>query len=127
MRGTDPDGTGIRPGRPELIVEVAKATRYIDLGPKLADYERAGVKEYVVRAFDPDAVLWHVLREGRLVALPPGADGLYRSESFPGLWLDPASLIAGDRPAVRAVLTRGLVSPEHAAFVACLAEAGGRT
>ena len=35
-------------GAPELVVEVAKATRYVDLGPKLDDYQRAGVLEYVV-------------------------------------------------------------------------------
>ena len=33
---------GFVQGAPELVVEVAKATRYIDLGPKLDDYERAG-------------------------------------------------------------------------------------
>jgi Uma2 family endonuclease len=63
-------------GAPELVLEVAHATRYVDLGPKLDDYERAGVREYVVRALDPDEVLWHVLRDGRLVATPPAADGL---------------------------------------------------
>ena len=108
---------------PELVVEVAKATRYIDLGPKLEDYERAGVREYIVRALDPDEVIWHVIREGRLVAVPPGAEGLYRSEVFPGLWLDPRALLAHDRAAVRAALDRGLVTPEHAAFVARLATA----
>ena len=35
-------------GAPELVVEVAKGTRYVDLGPKKADYERAGVQEYIV-------------------------------------------------------------------------------
>ncbi len=29
-------------GPPELVVEVSKATRSVDLGPKLHDYERAG-------------------------------------------------------------------------------------
>jgi Uma2 family endonuclease len=106
-------------------VEVARATRYVDLGPKLADYERAGVREYVVRALDPDEVLWHVLREGKLVPLPPGPDGLYRSEVFPGLWLDPQALLAGDRRRVRAALEQGLATPEHAAFVARLAAARG--
>ncbi len=38
-------------GTPELVVEVAKATRYVDLGPKLEVYERAGVLEYLVRAW----------------------------------------------------------------------------
>jgi hypothetical protein len=110
-------------GAPELLVEVAKATRYIDLGPKRKDYERAGVQEYLVRALGPDEVIWHVLREGRLVAVPPGADGLYRSEVFQGLWLDPAALVAGDRRRLRAALDQGLASPEHAAFVARLAAA----
>jgi Uma2 family endonuclease len=116
---------GFVTGAPELVVEVAKATRYVDLGPKLADYERAGVREYVVRALDPDEVLWHVLREGKLVPLPPDPDGLYRSEVFPGLWLDPQALLAGDRRRVRAALEQGLATPEHAAFVARLADARG--
>jgi hypothetical protein len=116
---------GFLHGAPELLVEVAKATRYIDLGPKRKDYERAGVQEYLVRALGPDEVIWHVLREGRLVAVPPGADGLYRSEVFPGLWLDPTALLAGDRRRLRAALDQGLASPEHAAFVARLAAARG--
>ena len=33
---------GLVHGAPELVVEVSKATRYVDLGPKLADYEQAG-------------------------------------------------------------------------------------
>jgi hypothetical protein len=108
---------------PELAVEVSRATRYVDLGPKLEDYERAGVREYIVRAMNPDEVIWHVMREGRLIAVQPGADGLYRSEVFPGLWLDPASLLADDRVALRAALDRGLATPEHAAFIARLAAA----
>ena len=110
---------------PELIVEVARATRYLDLGPRLDDYGRAGVLEYVVRAFDPDEVIWHVSREGRLVAIPPGADGLHRSEVFPGLWLDPFALLAGDRGGLRAALDLGLATAEHAEFVARLRAAQG--
>jgi len=112
-------------GAPELVVEVAKATRYIDLGPKLNDYERAGVKEYIVRAIDPDEVLWYVLRRRRLVKVPVGAGGLYRSEVFPGLWLDPQALLADDLAGMLAALDKGLATPEHAAFVAKLAKARG--
>ena len=83
--------------------------------------------EYVVRALEPDEVLWHVLREGRLVAVPPDADGLYRSRVFPGLWLDPQALLARDTRRLRAVLDQALATPEHAAFVAKLAAARGRT
>ena len=110
-------------GPPDLVVEVSRSTRYVDLGPKLEEYERAGVLEYVVRAVDPDEILWHVLDGGRFVAVAPDQDGLYRSRVFPGLWLDPAALLAGDRAAVREALDRGTATPEHAAFVAGLAEA----
>jgi Uma2 family endonuclease len=44
-------------GAPELVAEVAKATRYVDLGPKLSDYENAGVVEYIVRALTPDEII----------------------------------------------------------------------
>ena len=104
-------------GAPELVVEIARSSRSIDLGPKLEEYRKAGVKEYVVYALDPDQIFWHVRRVERLVAVPPDQDGLYRSEAFPGLWLDPAALVREDADALIATLQRGLASPEHADFV----------
>jgi Uma2 family endonuclease len=112
-------------GAPELVVEVAETTRYHDLGPKFDDYERVGVREYVLRAIEPDEIHWFLLRKGRFVDLEPGPDGIYRSEVFPGLWLDPVALLAGDRRRVRAVVDLGCATPEHAAFVAGLAAARG--
>jgi hypothetical protein len=41
-----------------------------------------------------------------------------RSSIFPGLWLEPAALLAGDLERVLTVLALGLATPEHAAFVA---------
>jgi len=114
-------------GVPELLVEVAHTSRYTDLGPKFEDYERAGVLEYVVRAIEPDEVCWFVLRGGRFDDLPPGPDGIYRSEVFPGLWLDPDALLAGDILRLQAVVALGCTSPEHAAFVARLAAARNYT
>lgn len=111
-------------GVPELLVEVAHTSRYTDLGPKLEDYERAGVPEYIVIALEPDQVFWFVLRDGRYIDLPPGADGIFRSEVFPGLWLDPVALMAGDTRRLRAVLDLGCATPEHADFVGRLAKAG---
>ena len=108
-------------GAPELVVEVADSSRRIDLGPKLAAYDQAGVLEYIVLALDPFDVIWHARRDGQLVRVPPDGDGLYRSTAFPGLWLDPAALGSGDGPALLATLGQGLASPEHAAFVARLA------
>jgi len=108
-------------GAPELIVEVAKATRYIDLGPKLREYERAGVLEYVVRAIDPDEIFWFGQEQGVLIQRSIGEDGLYCSTVFPGLWLDPKALLEGNRHRLRGVLDLGCATPEHATFVARLA------
>jgi hypothetical protein len=108
-------------GPPELVAEVAQGTRYIDLGPKFEDYERAGVREYIVRALEPDAVYWFGLYKRGFVGVPPGPDGIYRSEVFPGLWLDPQALIRGDRRRLREVVALGCATPEHAEFVAKLA------
>jgi Uma2 family endonuclease len=123
--GRSRDDEGYVHDAPELVVEVSKATRYVDLGPKLEDYERAGVLEYIVRAVAPDEVFWFILRKGRFVDLEPGADGICRSEVFPGLWLDPVALLAGDTRRLRAVVDLGCATPEHAAFVARLAAARG--
>jgi Uma2 family endonuclease len=112
-------------GAPELVVEIAKATRYIDLGPKRIDYEKAGVLEYVVRAIDPDEIYWFGQEQGVLLQRPIGGDGLYRSTVFPGLWLDPQALVQGDYRRLRAVVDQGCATPEHAAFVARLAAARG--
>ena len=107
-------------GAPELVIEVANTSRATDLGPKLADYERAGALEYIVFAIDPDEVYWHVRQGDRLVRIHPDPDGLYRSKTFPGLWLDPVALFFDDRPRLIAVLERGFATEEHAAFVAML-------
>jgi Uma2 family endonuclease len=110
-------------GAPELVVEVSKATRFVDLGPKKADYEQAGVLEYFVHAIDPDEIFWFGQDEGILVKRALDDDGLYRSTAFPGLWLDPQALLKGDRQRLRAVVDLGCATTEHAAFVARLAAA----
>ncbi len=110
-------------GVPEMVIEVSHTSRYNDLGPKLDDYQRAGVQEYIVRALEPDEVLWFVLRADQFAELPRGPDGILRSEIFPGLWLAPEALIAGDTRRLRAVIDLGVATPEHAAFVARLAAA----
>jgi hypothetical protein len=50
--------------------------------------------------------------------LPLSADGVFKSEVFPGLWLDPAAVIRGDMRCVLEVLQRGLTSEEFRQFVA---------
>ena len=110
-------------GAPELVVEVSKATRYVDLGPKRDDYERAGVLEYVVHAIDPEEIFWYGREHGAFVQRTVGADGFYRSTVFPGLWLDPIALLNGDTRRLLAVVELGCATPEHAAFGARLGAA----
>ena len=105
-------------GAPELVVEVANSSRSIEFDEKARDYERAGVREYLVSDLRGQAIRWCELREGRFGPLPRDPDGLFRSRVFPGLWLDPDAFFRYDKPALIAVLNRGLASPEHAAFVA---------
>ena len=95
------DEGGYVHGAPELVVEVAKATRYVDLGPKLSDYERAGVLEYIVHALEPDEIFWFGLEQGALFRSRSVRMGLFRSTVFPGLWLDPQALLTGDRQRLR--------------------------
>ena len=120
------DADGYLTGAPELIVEVARTSRAYDLGEKKADYERAGVLEYLVVELDPDRIHWFIRRGKRLVVLRPGPDGIYRSKVFPGLWLDPEAIFAPDLARRDEVVEQGLATPEHAAFVAKLARARDR-
>lgn len=110
-------------GAPEFVAEVAATSASYDLHAKLNVYRRHGVREYLVwRVFDR-AIDYFVLRDGRFDRLPPTAKGLYQSEVFPGLWLDPAALIAGDLLKATVVLQKGLASRKHVAFVARLKKA----
>jgi len=107
-------------GAPELVAEVASSSVSYDLTVKLKVYRRNGVCEYLVWRVLDRQIDWFVLREGEYVRLPLNEAGLYRSEVFPGLWLDPTALVGGDMTTVIAALQRGLASPEHAAFVSRL-------
>ncbi len=115
---------GFVSGPPEFVVEVAKSSRSYDLGTKKEAYERTGVREYLFVGVDSEQVRWFVLRDGVYGEITPGDDGLYRSEAFPGLWLDATALFAEDSVALIVALERGLATPGHAAFAARLANAG---
>lgn len=112
-------------GSPELTAEVAASSVSIDRNAKFRDYQAAGVQEYIIWRTEDRAIDWFLLEAGHYAPLPPGPDGILRSRIFPGLWLDPAALIAGDMARVEAVLRQGIATPEHAAFVARIRPAGG--
>jgi Uma2 family endonuclease len=117
---------GYLEGAPELVAEVAASSASIDLNTKLRMYQDNGVREYVVWRVLDGEIDWFIRRGVVFVPLPRDADGCYRSETFPGLWLDPAALAGGDLGAALDALHQGLASPEHAAFVARLAQQAGQ-
>jgi Uma2 family endonuclease len=89
---------------PELVVEVAASSRSRDLHQKKRAYERAGIVEYIVWRTRDSELDWFELRDGSYVRRAPDAAGLIESIQFPGLVLDVAALIAGDKPRVLAGL-----------------------
>jgi Uma2 family endonuclease len=104
-------------GAVELAVEVAASSASYDLYDKLNVYRKNGVREYVVWRAEDGEVDWFIMRGDRYDRLTPGPDGILRSETFPGLWLDSAALIRGDMARVDEVARQGLATPEHADFV----------
>ena len=104
----------------DLVADVSSSSVSIDLGKKFHVYRRDAVREYVVWRVLDRQVDGYVNRGGRFERVDPPADGVFRSEVFPGLWLDAAALVLNDRKAVQAALQQGLDSPEHAEFVARL-------
>ena len=111
------DSKGYVAGAPELVAEVAVSSVSYDLHDKLNAYRRNQVREYVVWRVREGEVDWFVLRDGQFVKQSLGADGLYRSEVFPGLWLEPKSVVSRDAARMFAVAMQGVASPEHKAFV----------
>jgi Uma2 family endonuclease len=104
-------------GAPEFVAEVAASSVSYDLHQKKAVYAEFGVGEYLVWRVYDQAIDWFVLKEGTYEPLTPGADGVYRSVRFPGLWLDANALLNGDLPRVHATLAAGLADPAHREFV----------
>jgi hypothetical protein len=104
-------------GGPELAVEVAASRVSIERNAKFRAYQRNGICEYLLWRVEDGEIDWFVLRGEAYELLQRGADGIVRSEVFPGLWLDPQALLASDMATVLNILQRGLADPEHAAFL----------
>jgi Uma2 family endonuclease len=109
-------------GAPELIVEIAASSASYDLKDKLNAYRRNGVQEYIVWQIYENRLDWFKLEQGRYVLLEPDADGIIRSQIFPGLWLAVPALREGKIAEVLAVLQQGLQTQEHQAFVEKLSQ-----
>lgn len=113
-------------GPPELITEISASSAGHPLHGKLEAYRRNGVREYVIWIAFEAEILWFRLDREQYVPVRRDASGLYKSEVFPGLWLDPEWLIDGEVTKALRTLRQGLSTLEHAAFVARLANAAIR-
>ncbi len=104
-------------GSPELLIEICRSSAAYDLHQKLDLYQKAGVQEYLAVLLKEKEIRWHALKNKKYQRLKPGADGIWRSRVFPGLWLDGAALLKGNMRRVLAKLQEGLDSAEHEVFV----------
>ncbi|MGJ3246751.1 MAG: Uma2 family endonuclease [Elainellaceae cyanobacterium] len=104
-------------GAPELIVEIAASSAAIDLYDKKTAYRRNGVREYIVWQVLERRLDWFYLEQGEFLSLTAGDDGIFRSQVFPGLWLDKTALLAGNMAQVLSCLQAGLQTQTHANFV----------
>ena len=109
---------GYLEGVPELIVEVSASSASYDLNQKKRVYARNGVPEYIVYLAYEQRIIWFILRDGVYEAQQPDANGVLKSERFPGLWLLPDALLSGELAQVLETLQQGLASQEHKAFSA---------
>jgi Uma2 family endonuclease len=76
-------------GPADLVVEiVSPESRLRDRGEKFAEYELGGVREYWL--LDPEfrrADFYVLSSDGRYHRAPPDAQGIYRSQTMSGFWL----------------------------------------
>ena len=93
-------------GVPELLAEICRSSAAYDLHVKLDVYQTAKVPEYLAILLFEREIRWHILSDGVYHLLPPDADGILRSRTFPGLWLDAQALLAGDMTRVLGMLRR---------------------
>jgi Uma2 family endonuclease len=103
-RGARVTDDGYIEGAPELVVQVAASSASYDLHDKKEAYRRAGVLEYVAWRVLDEAIDWFRLRSGEYVLIQPDADGILESTTFPGLRLNVAAMLAGDRAGVLVAL-----------------------
>ena len=97
-------------GAPEFVVEIASSSAAYDLNQKKAAYRRNGIREYLAWVVGENRVVWWKLTNGEYEEMSADADGILKSEVFPGLWLDAASLLKGDAKSVLECLNTGLAA-----------------
>ncbi|MBM3738453.1 MAG: Uma2 family endonuclease [Acidobacteria bacterium] len=100
-------------GPPDLIIEICASSRSYDLGPKLALYREAGVREYLAVLVAERRIEWRFHNGTRYTLLKRSRNGIYKSNVFPGLWLDEAAMWRDDCDRLIECLEEGLKVRNH--------------
>jgi hypothetical protein len=100
-------------GPPEWIGEVAHSSRAIDLHLKKLAYQSNRVCEYLVMCVEERRLRWFDLLNDK--EFEPD-DGIFRMQSFPGLWIHAAGLFARDYSRLMKTLDQGMATAEYSAF-----------
>ncbi len=103
-------------GVPELVFEISGSSASLDMNRKLEMYRRHGVQEYIVWRVYDDAIDWFHSKDTQLEKVTPDADGILKSQVFPGLWLDATAMLNRDLSTVLGGLEKGLQTEDHKAF-----------
>lgn len=116
---------GYLEGPPDFVAEIAASTASIDLHGKYRAYQNSGVREYVVWRVLDGAVDWFVLDNHEFVPLAQDAMGIYRSQVFPGLWLNVPALLDQDAQMLWSTLDAGLATNDFHEFAMRVKQATG--
>jgi Uma2 family endonuclease len=117
------DEDGYLNGPVELAIEIASSSVSIDTHIKKNAYLKLGIAEYLVYRVLDGAVNWFAMQNGQYVEIAPDEKGVIKSGLFPGLWLSPTDLVAGNLAGLFALIDQGVGSPEHQTFCKRLASA----
>ncbi len=107
-------------GAPELLIEIALSSRSLDLHAKRSDYQKHGVREYLVLVPRQNELVWFDLASDRQIPVP--TDRIVRSFHFPGLWFSVEAILNQNHQQSLDVLHQGLATAEHQQFVQELAQ-----
>ena len=115
------DEEGFINGPPELVADVVPGHDFKLAACRADLYHRFKGGEYVIWWTTARRIEHLVWLADRYHPIAAAADGLLRSERFPGLRINTDALLAGDAARAAADVQRGIASPERPAFVADLA------
>ncbi len=103
---------GFLEGTPELVVEIAASSVSYDVHEKRELYQQQGIPEYIVWRTEDQAIDWFCLADRQYQLLEQDNQGILNSVVFPGLRLNPATMLSGDMKSVLNLLHTSCTSDD---------------